>query len=184
MVLGKWPKSSESEVIVFSGPDAPPQVCNVYREYEMCSQWEVRVRVMRSSAHPQGVFVYRIEMGGGKLVFATDVEGYAGGDRQLIQFARGADLLIHDAEFTSEEYVKSRPVIRAALLLPLLHHYDGTGGTGYCGSRSDQSMGWRVIAAISSVEAAKILTMSSSSRRTMSRLSRIRPNPRSTAMPP
>ena len=72
---------SESEVIVLSGPDAPPQVCNVYREYEMCSRWEVRVRVMRSSAHPQGVFVYRIEMGGGKLVFATDVEGYAGGDR-------------------------------------------------------------------------------------------------------
>jgi len=83
---------------------------------------KVRVRVMRSFAHPQGVFVYGIEMDDRKLVFATDVEGYAGGDRQLIQlhglpastvfppprpsrFAREAGLLIHDAEFTSEKYV-------------------------------------------------------------------------------
>jgi len=95
----------ESEMIVWSGPGAPPQVCNVYREAEECPPWEVRARVMRSYAHPQGVFVYRIEMGKRKLVFATDVEGYAGGDRQLIKFSRGADLLIHDAEFTPQEYL-------------------------------------------------------------------------------
>ena len=100
---------SESEMIVLSEPDVPPLVCNVYRGYEACSPWEVRVRIMRSYAHPQGVFVYRIEMGDRKLVFATDVEGYAGGNRQLIQFARGADLLIHDAEFTSEEYLDGNP---------------------------------------------------------------------------
>ena len=64
---------------------------------------------MRSHAHPQGVFVYRLEMGDRKLVFATDVEGYAGGDQQLIQFARGADLLIHDAEYTTEEYLDGTP---------------------------------------------------------------------------
>lgn len=100
---------SESEMIVLSEPEAPPQVCNIYREYEACSPWEVRVRIMRSYAHPQGVFVYGIEMGDRKLVFVTDVEGYAGGDRQLIQFARGADLLIHDAEFTAEEYLDGNP---------------------------------------------------------------------------
>lgn len=100
---------SESEMIVLSEPDASPLVCNVYHEYKACPPWEVRVRIMRSYAHPQGVFVYRIEMGDRKLVFATDVEGYAGGNRQLIQFARGADLLIHDAEFTSEEYLEGNP---------------------------------------------------------------------------
>ena len=99
----------ESEMIVWSGPGAPPQVCNVYREAEECPPWEVRARVMRSYAHPQGVFVYRIEMGKRKLVFATDVEGYAGGDRQLIKFSRGADLLIHDAEFTPQEYLDGKP---------------------------------------------------------------------------
>jgi phosphoribosyl 1,2-cyclic phosphodiesterase len=100
---------SESDMIVLGEPNAPPQVCNVYREYEACSPREVKVKIMRSYAHPQGVFVYRIEMGDRKLVFATDVEGYTGGDRQLIRFAHGADLLIHDAEFTSEEYLDGNP---------------------------------------------------------------------------
>jgi ribonuclease BN (tRNA processing enzyme) len=38
------------------------------------------------------------------LVFATDTEGYTGGDRKLINFARGADLLIHDAEYDTQDY--------------------------------------------------------------------------------
>jgi phosphoribosyl 1,2-cyclic phosphodiesterase len=100
---------SESEMIVFSKPGAPPQVCNAYRQHAECDPAEVRVRIMRSYAHPQGVFVYRIEMADKTLVFATDVEGYAGGDRQLIKFARGADLLIHDAEYTTEEYLNNKP---------------------------------------------------------------------------
>ncbi len=100
---------SETEVIVFGEPDVPPQVRNVYHEYETSPLWEVKVRSMRSYAHPQGIFIYRIEVGGKKLVIATDVEGYAGGDRRLIQFAWGADLLIHDAEYTAEEYFEGRP---------------------------------------------------------------------------
>ena len=100
---------AESEMIVLGEPDAPPQVCNIYREREACSPWEVRVTIMHSYAHPQGVFLYRIEMGGRKLVVATDTEGYAGGDRRLIKFARGADLLIHDAEYTTKEYLEGGP---------------------------------------------------------------------------
>lgn len=100
---------SESEMIVLNKPDAPPEVCNIYRELEACSPWEVRVMILRSYSHPQGVFVYRIEMDNRKLVFATDVESYAGGDQQLIRFARQADLLIHDAEYTAEEYLDGKP---------------------------------------------------------------------------
>jgi phosphoribosyl 1,2-cyclic phosphodiesterase len=97
---------SNNEVIVFSEPDAPPQVCNAHRERGECSASEVRVNIMRGYAHPGGgVLHYRIEMGDKKVVVATDTEGYVGGDKRLIQFARGADLLIHDAEFTPEEYV-------------------------------------------------------------------------------
>lgn len=100
---------SDNEVIVFNSPDAPPQVCNAYHEHKEGSPWEVRVRIMRGYAHPQGVFYYRVEMGDRQLVFATDTEGYIGGDRRLIQFARGAEVLIHDAEFTTEEYIKGPP---------------------------------------------------------------------------
>jgi len=96
---------SENEMITCDASDAAPQVCNAYRQQEVCAPWQVRVRIMRSYAHPQGVFIYRIELGDRKLVVATDVEGYAGGDRRLIQFARGADLLIHDAEYTPQEYL-------------------------------------------------------------------------------
>jgi ribonuclease BN (tRNA processing enzyme) len=56
--------------------------------------------------HPKGgSMCYRIAYGGKRLVFATDTEGYEGGDARLIAFARGVDLLIHDAEYTDQEYV-------------------------------------------------------------------------------
>ena len=101
---------SNNETIIFSGPEAPPQVCNAYRAREECSPSEVRVKIMRSYAHPGGgVFHYRIEMDGKKVVAATDTEGYVGGDKRLIQFSHEADLLIHDAEFTSEEYINGVP---------------------------------------------------------------------------
>lgn len=55
--------------------------------------------------HPDGVVVYRIEAGGRSVVFATDTEH--GGERidgALVDLARGADLLIHDAQYTTAEY--------------------------------------------------------------------------------
>lgn len=101
---------SNNEVIVFNDPDTPPQVCNIHREREKVSPSEVRVKIMHGYAHPGGgVFLYRIEMGNKKLVVATDTEGYIGGDKRLIQFAHEADLLIHDAEFTPEEYIHGIP---------------------------------------------------------------------------
>jgi phosphoribosyl 1,2-cyclic phosphodiesterase len=65
---------------------------------------EVRVRCLASHAHPGGVMIYRIEWNNFALVYATDTEGYIGGDRRLVNFARGADLLIHDAQYTEEHY--------------------------------------------------------------------------------
>lgn len=65
----------------------------------------VRVDIAKSYAHPRhGVLVYRISYRGRSVVYATDTEGYIGGDQRLAEFARGADLLIHDAQYSSEEY--------------------------------------------------------------------------------
>jgi ribonuclease BN (tRNA processing enzyme) len=50
------------------------------------------------------VYVYRIEHQSRSVVFATDVEGYTGGNSKLVAFARDADLLIHDAQYSIEEY--------------------------------------------------------------------------------
>lgn len=56
-------------------------------------------------AHPDGVLVYRIEAGGKALVFATDVEHGGQFDRAFLDLAEGADLLVHDAQYTHAEYV-------------------------------------------------------------------------------
>lgn len=64
----------------------------------------VLIRLMKSYAHPGGVYVYRIEARGRTLVYATDTEGYVGTDRRLAAFARDADLLIHDAQYSEDHY--------------------------------------------------------------------------------
>jgi ribonuclease BN (tRNA processing enzyme) len=62
------------------------------------------VRIMRSYAHPGGAYLYRIEWHGQSIIYATDTEGYLGTDRRLVNFARGADVLIHDAQYAQEHY--------------------------------------------------------------------------------
>lgn len=64
----------------------------------------VVIRLLKSYAHPSGVYVYRIEWRGHSLVYATDTEGYVGTDRRLAAFAKGADLLIHDAQYSEQHY--------------------------------------------------------------------------------
>ncbi len=64
----------------------------------------VVVHIHRSHAHPGGVYAYRIIWRGKSVVYATDTEGYVGADRRLVRFARGADLLIHDAQYSEEHY--------------------------------------------------------------------------------
>ena len=70
---------------------------------------EVRVSFLHSQAHPTtGCLVSRVEYGGRSLVFATDVENPLGNDQQLIDFARGADVLVHDAQYTEDAYTASK----------------------------------------------------------------------------
>ncbi len=59
-----------------------------------------------SGNHPQGVFAFRLEHGGKVVVYATDTEHYEGRiDEKLVGLARGADILVYDAQYTPEEYV-------------------------------------------------------------------------------
>ena len=55
--------------------------------------------------HPQGVTAYRIANGDSVVVLATDYErGDEASDETLRSFAAGADVLIHDAQYTPDEY--------------------------------------------------------------------------------
>ncbi|MBT8193310.1 MAG: MBL fold metallo-hydrolase [Acidimicrobiia bacterium] len=68
--------------------------------------WEIGPVTVRAAHlhHPQGVNAYRIDFGESSLVLATDVEaGEPESDRALIALARGADVLIHDAQYLPTE---------------------------------------------------------------------------------
>jgi ribonuclease BN (tRNA processing enzyme) len=55
--------------------------------------------------HPQGAGGYRIEAAGASIVYATDREhGHEKLDAVLREYAQNADILIHDAQYTPEEY--------------------------------------------------------------------------------
>jgi len=58
--------------------------------------------------HPGGAYSFRIERKGRVLVVSTDIEHGEKIDPQLVEFARGADLLVHDAQYTTEELQKRR----------------------------------------------------------------------------
>ena len=66
---------------------------------------QVIISCYKSYAHPQnGVMVYKISYKNKSLVYATDKESYIGGDKKLAKFARDCNLLIHDAQYTTEDY--------------------------------------------------------------------------------
>lgn len=70
---------------------------------------EVRVRFLHTAAHPQnGCLISRIEYREHSLVYATDVEWGQADSQQLIHFAQGTDLLIHDAQYSEEDYLASK----------------------------------------------------------------------------
>jgi ribonuclease BN (tRNA processing enzyme) len=69
------------------------------------SDAEVRVTARLTNSHPlDGAVVYRIEYRDRVLVFATDVEWREQLDPEFLTFVEGADVLIHDAQYTADEY--------------------------------------------------------------------------------
>ena len=98
--------------------------------------------------HPDGVLAYRIEAGGRAVVYATDTEHGASLDPRLLHLTEGADLLIHDAQYTTPEYEGHRGPSRrgwghstweqavhvattaAARRLALFHHDPGRDDAG------------------------------------------------------
>lgn len=104
----------EGEVILFDDNDArKPRVLWSQRDADVLAEnsGALCVEVMKSAAHPQGVFVYRVNFQGRSFVFATDIESYVGHYQRLVNFARGADLLVHDAQYTDALYLHA-PVPR------------------------------------------------------------------------
>lgn len=59
-------------------------------------------------SHPGGAYGYRLEVNGKVFVYCTDVEHGETIDPEVVAFAKNADLLIHEAQYTPEELPKFR----------------------------------------------------------------------------
>lgn len=96
---------SETEYIVLEGDEAKVKRIETGEEL-IPKNDEVIISCYKSYAHPQdGVIVYKIAYKDKSLVYASDKESYLGGDKRLSVFARNCDLLIHDAQYTTEDYL-------------------------------------------------------------------------------
>lgn len=87
----------------------PPIIKRIEKNDDLnINEDDVLITCYRSYAHPQeGVIIYKITYKGKSLVYATDKESYLGGDKKLANFARGCNLLIHDAQYTTEDYLSA-----------------------------------------------------------------------------
>ena len=94
---------SEDNVILYRKDAAP---CLVPKSDLCATEDDVVVSFYKSYVHPQdGVIVYKVSYKGKSVVYATDKECYFGGDKKFVQFAKNCDLLIHDSQYTSEDYL-------------------------------------------------------------------------------
>ncbi len=60
-------------------------------------------------SHPlDGAIIYRIEYAGRRVIYATDVEWCNGYEPGFLSFVEGADLLIHDAQYTTHDYQEGK----------------------------------------------------------------------------
>lgn len=95
----------QGDLIILTDPSAPPQILGLRDNQRQTPPDAVTIQIHHSYSHPKGgVLMYRIGYRKRSFVIATDTEGYIGGDRRLVRFAKGTDLLVHDAEYDEDEY--------------------------------------------------------------------------------
>ena len=69
---------------------------------------EIIISALKSNSHPNyGVMCYKVAYKDKSIVYATDTEGYQGGSKRLELFAKDTDLLIHDSQYTTEDYLSN-----------------------------------------------------------------------------
>jgi ribonuclease BN (tRNA processing enzyme) len=94
---------NENMFIYFDNDKPEPQIGHISKDE--VPEDSFNIQTMKYYFHPKdGSYPFRINWMDQSIVFATDVEAYVGGDQRLIDFAKNADVLIHDAQYTLEQY--------------------------------------------------------------------------------
>lgn len=99
----------ENYVLILHENNPIPEIKFIESMEDMVPHGEdVVISAMKSFSHPKsGVLVFKIAYKDKSVVYATDIEGYVGGDKRLGIFARDTDLLIHDSQYTTEDYLST-----------------------------------------------------------------------------
>ena len=94
---------NENMFIYFDDGNPEPQFGHVSKN--QIPEGTLSIETMKYYFHPKdGSYPFKITYNDQSIVFATDVEAYVGGDHRLINFAKNADILIHDAQYTVDQY--------------------------------------------------------------------------------
>ncbi|MGM9994445.1 MAG: MBL fold metallo-hydrolase [Candidatus Avigastranaerophilus sp.] len=98
---------TESDVAVLSGQNSIPCVKHISEANDTEPEDnEAVISFLKSPSHPNfGVMCFKIRYGNKSVVYASDSECYSGGSKRLEEFARNADLLIHDSQYTTQDYL-------------------------------------------------------------------------------
>ncbi len=82
-------------------------LCNVSDFDESKKEDEdIIITTYKTTAHPKnGCLCIKIQYKDKVLVYATDKECYVGSDKKFIEFAYGCNVLIHDAQYTHQDYI-------------------------------------------------------------------------------
>ena len=98
---------TESEIIILKQNDDIPVLKRITGADDLIPKKdEIIISFMKSNAHPNfGVMCFKITYNGKSLVYASDTECYNGGSKKLELFAKDTDLLIHDSQYTEEDYL-------------------------------------------------------------------------------
>lgn len=98
---------SDFEAIVYrKALNFRPQICNIYQDNYTLGDDDFEVRILKGYAHPKvGILFFKITFKNKSIVYASDTEGYLNGDQRIINFSKYCDVLIHDAQYTNEDYI-------------------------------------------------------------------------------
>ena len=97
---------NDSNEIVINSKTGDVTLLNKYHDKVPENNENLKIEIMNDYSHPaNGVLIYKIIYKDRILVFSTDVEGFMFGNSKLINFSKNAAILVHDAQYTKEEYV-------------------------------------------------------------------------------
>lgn len=98
-----------SQHIQWHGGKGGEREPSIEEQTHEAQEGDVCVTMMLTSSHPlDGAAVYQVAYAGRRLIYATDVEWKGDCEPAFLEFVKQADVLIHDAQYTPDDYFAAK----------------------------------------------------------------------------